>query len=196
MKADQSHKPWMDVMRYLVALLFAALLVVPTVAEDKPATIQLAGMKADVPKGWKEEKPSNEMRLTQFKLPKVKGDDEDAELAVFYFKMGSGTVEQNLKRQEAKFEIPEGVKKEDAIKVEKSKVGGLEATYQDVKGTFLSKFPPFAPNAKVTKKEKFRQLYVLFEDKDGGQYYITVLGPEKTIESHKKDFDAMLKSFK
>jgi len=183
-------------MRHLFVLAAAVGITTAAFAEDKPAVVELAGMKSAAPAEWKEEKPSNEMRLTQFKLPKAEGDKDDAELVVFYFKMGSGSIEQNLKRQEAKFELPEGKKKEDAIKVEKSKVGGLEATYQDITGTFLSKFPPFAPNAKIVKKEEHRQIYVLFEDKDGGQYYITVLGGAKTVEKHKKSFDAFLKNFK
>lgn len=181
-------------MRHLLVLsAFACIAASAIAADDKP--VMLAGMKSTPPADWKEEKPSNEMRLTQFKLPKAEGDADDAELAVFFFKNGSGSVEQNLKRQEAKFEIAEDDKKK-AIKVEKAKVGTLEATYQDITGTFLSKFPPFAPNPKITKKENFRQLYVIFEDKDGGQYYITVLGGAKTIEKHKKGFEEFIKNFK
>ena len=62
-------------------------------------------------------------------------------------------------------------------------------------GVFLSKFPPFAPNAKITEKPGYRQLYVLFTT-DNGDYYLTLLGPAKTVEKHKKDFDEFLKNFK
>jgi hypothetical protein len=183
-------------MRLLLTLGILALAVVPAQAADKQATIELAGMKATVPAAWEATKPSNEMRLFQFALPKAEGDKETGEIAVFAFPGGSGSLDANLARQEAKFEIPEGVKKEDAIKVTKLKVGKYDATYQDIQGTYLSKFPPFAPNAKVTKKENYRQLYVVFEDDSGKQYYMTVLGPTKTIEAQKKAFEEMLKSFK
>ena len=43
------------------------------------------------------------------KLAKAEGDPEDAEVAVFYFKGGSGTVDQNLKRQLAKFKAPKTI---------------------------------------------------------------------------------------
>ena len=42
----------------------------------------------------------------------------------------------------------------------------------------------------------FRQLYVLFEAADGKQYYLTLLGPQKTVEKHKKAFEEWLKNFK
>lgn len=183
-------------MRSLLALLVAVAALGLARAEDKKGTeVELAGMKSTTPADWKEEKPSNSMRLTQFKLPKADGDKDDAELAVFFFRGGSGTVDANLKRQTAKFEPAAGKDKvEEAIDKE-FKVGSVKATYQDVKGTFLSKFPPFDPNAKVTKKEGYRQLYVIFETKDG-QYYLTLLGGDKTIEKHKKGFDEFLKNFK
>jgi len=183
-------------MRSICILALVSFVASIASAEDKKTTIPLAGLKGIAPADWVEEKPSNEMRQAQFKLPKAAGDKEDAQFALFYFPMGSGTVDANLKRQEVKFEIPEGVKPADAIKVTKTKVGTIDATYQDIKGTFLSKFPPFAPNAKITKKEGYRQLYVIFEAKDGGQFYITILGPDKTIEKHKKAFDEMLKNAK
>jgi hypothetical protein len=179
-----------------VVALAAAARVSPA-QEKKGVVVELAGMKAATPTDWKEEaiKPGS-MRMHTFKLPKAEGDPEDAELALFTFPGGAGTVEQNLKRQEAKFEPPAGKKIEDVTRVEKAKVGNLDATYQDIHGTLLRKFPPFDPNAKVTKVPDYRQLYVLFETKDGRQYYMTLLGPAKTVEKHKKAFDEWVKSFK
>lgn len=175
-------------------MVHALMVAVAFAATGLAADLELGKIKAPVPKGWMEEKPSSNMRLTQFKLPKAEGDTEDAELAVFFFKGDSGTVDANLERQVKKFKAPEGKDKVDS-KVEKVKVGGLDATYQDITGTFLSKFPPFAPNAKITEKTNHRQLYVIMKT-DDGDYYLQLLGGAKTIEKHKKDFDAMLKNFK
>src|SRR4051812_10506198 len=78
-------------------------------AEDKKGTVvEFAGMKSTTPADWKEESPSSNMRAYQFKLPKAEGDKEDAELALFFFKGGSGTVDQNLERQRKKFEPAAG----------------------------------------------------------------------------------------
>jgi hypothetical protein len=183
-------------MRSFVAFLFALAAAGIAAAADKGTSVELGGMKSTAPADWKEEKPSNTMRLTQFKLPKAEGDKEDAELAVFFFRGGgSGSVDANLKRQTAKFEPAAGKDKVEEAVDKDFKVGTVKATYQDVKGTFLSKFPPFDPNAKVTKKEGYRQIYVVFETKDG-QYYLTLLGGDKTVEKHKKAFDEFLKNFK
>jgi len=181
-------------MRILtLAGMFALVLTGSAQSQDKKGTsIEVDGLKSVAPAAWKEEAPANAMRVYQFKLPKAEGDDADAELVVFYFKAGSGTIEQNLKRQEAKFEGEDG--KKPVIKVEKIKVGTNEATYQDITGTFLSKFPPFDPNAKITKKANYRQLYVIFDGKNG-QYYFTIMGPTKTIDKHKADFETFLKKF-
>jgi hypothetical protein len=183
-------------------LLFAATLTVTVVAiasgQNKGTPVELAGMKSTAPAGWKEERPSNSMRMNQFKLSKAEGDAEDAEIAIFGLP-GGGSVQANLERQEKKFEIPAGKKAEDVIKTEKMKIGTHDAVYQDIQGIFLKKFPPNDPNAKVTKMPDYRQLYAIFEAKDGDRtvlYSIWLLGPTKTVEKHKKEFDEWLKNFK
>ena len=183
----------------LTALTGACTNAEPAADDKKPADkkgteVELGGLRSTTPGDWKEEtQKANTMRMNTFKLPRAEGDPDEAELAIFFFKGNAGTVEQNLKRQEAKFEAAGG--KELKPKVDKTKVGGFEATYQDIEGTYLKKFPPFDPNAKTTKVPDYRQLYVIFETKEG-QYYMTLVGPAKTIEKHKKAFDEWLKNFK
>jgi len=179
--------------RRLFAMMLVAVVGLTATAADQ--SIELAGLKGTVPAGWKSEKPSNAMRLAQYKLEKEKGDNEDAELTVFV-SPGGGGVEANLKRQEAKFKIADGVKKEDAVKVSETKVGNHKATYQDIKGTFLFKAAPFDPNSKVTEKKDYRQLYVIFEDEEKKVVSVILVGPDKTVEKHKKDFEGFIKSFK
>ena len=152
------------------------------------ADVTVGGLKAAVPAAWKAAEKPGMMRSLQFTVPKADGDKEDADISVFELK-AAGTVEQNLKRQLAKF--TEDGRKE---KVEKIKVGGLDATYQDVTGTFLKK--PFPMAEKGTPMAGYRQLYVVWENKDGEQVYIWLLGPAKTVEANKKAFDEFLKALK
>ena len=183
-------------MRSFAALAVAVIVTsFITAADDKKkgTEVELAGMKSTTPADWKEEAPSNAMRLTQFKLPKAEGDKDEAELALFKFPGGSGTVEANLKRQVAKFQPADGKDKVEETIDKKFKVGEIAATYQDVKGTFIKK--PFPMAEKGTPVAGYRQLYVVFETKDS-QYYFTLIGPEKTVEKHKKGFDEWLKNFK
>jgi hypothetical protein len=155
--------------------------------------VEMAGMKSELPEGWKAEKPEGSMRLAQFNVPAAEGDDADAEVVVFLLR-GSGTVEQNFERQKAKFEAPKGGELE--AKTSEIKVGPIDAAMQDISGTYLDKFPPFAPNPKVTKRENYRQLYVVFTGKDGGEYYVWLQGPAKTVEQNKEAFETWLKNFK
>ncbi len=172
-------------MKFLSALLAAAFLAATAGAGE----VEIAGMKSKTPDSWKEEPTTSEMRLAQFKLPKADGDDEDAQLIIFYFKGGSGTPEQNMQRQLAKFSgKPE-------VKVDKIKVGSHEAPIQDITGTYLQKKRPFDPADKGVEKANYRQLYVPLAT-DKGDYYPTLVGPAKTVEKHKKEFEEFLKNFK
>lgn len=186
-------------MRLLLAASIMAALAASISAQDKKGTtVEWGGLKSTTPAGWKEETPTNKFRLAQFKLARADGDKEDGELALFK-SPGGGTIQQNLERQEKKFEIPAGVKAADAIKTEKIKLGGKDAVMQDITGTLLKKFPPFDPNAKITKVPEYRQIYVIFEAAEGDGtvlYSMTLLGPAKTIEKHKKAFDEWVKNFK
>ena len=101
------------------------------------------------------------------------------------------------RRRSSKFRP--GRKPEDVIKTEKIKIGKSEAIIQDIQGTLLKKFPPFDPNAKITKVPDYRQLYVIMEVNEGDGtvlYSMTLLGPAKTIEKHKKAFEEWVKNFK
>ncbi len=184
-------------MRLLFAITLTTTLAAFATAQDKGVTVDFGGFKSMTPAGWKEEQPTSKLRAGQFRLPKAEGDPEDAELALFALP-GGGSVQANLERQEKKFELPAGAK--DAIKVEKIKFGGKhEAVVQDIKGTLLKKFPPFDPNAKITKVPDYRQLYVIFEATTGDApvtYSMTLMGPAKTVEKHKKAFDEWIKNFK
>lgn len=184
-------------MRLLFTLTLLGAVGAAAAEDKKGTTVELAGLKSAAPADWKEESlPPKSMRMMQFKVPKAEGDAEDAEIAIFALR-GGGSVQANLERQEKKFEIPAG--KKDAIKTEKIKIGSNEAVEQDIQGTLLKKFPPFDPNAKITKVPDYRQVYVIFEAKEGEGtvlYSLWLLGPAKTVEKHKKEFDDWLKNFK
>src|SRR5438309_541830 len=92
------------------ALAALAALTGPTPAQEKKGpVVELGGLKSAVPGDWTEEpQKAGSMRMHTFKLAKAEGDPKDAELAVFFFKGNAGSIDQNLKRQEAKFEAPAG----------------------------------------------------------------------------------------
>ncbi|MGL4424362.1 MAG: hypothetical protein ACRCZF_27150 [Gemmataceae bacterium] len=174
----------------LVALVAAGS---ATPADDKKGTtVEIAGLKGTTPADWKELEKPGMMRLTQFTLPKAEGDKDDADVSIFFFKGQAGTIEANLERQRKKFQ-PEMGKDKIEETLGKGKLGTFETTTQDLKGTFLKK--PFPMAEKGDPMPSWQQTYVAFETKDG-QYYIWILGPQKTITKHKKGFDEFLASFK
>jgi hypothetical protein len=173
-------------------MFFSAMALMVSVSLTQAADFEFAGLKAKLPEGWKEETPSNSMRLAQYKLPKADGEKDDAELAIFKFPGGSGSVDANLKRQVDKFTPLEGKEKVEA-KTSKIKIGELEATYQDVTGNFKKKAFPMAKD--FTEVPNYRQLYVIVLT-EKGEYYITLLGSSKTVEKHRDTFEKLIKSLK
>ena len=100
------------------------------------------------------------------------------------------------KAQLAVFQPPAGKDKVDE-KQEKVKVGPNDGVLQEVGGTFLKKAGgPFDPNAKTTPVAGYRQVYVVFETKDGITASAWLRGPEKTVEKHKPAFVAWVRNFK
>lgn len=71
------------------AWLLSAILLIsaPAQSEDaKPAAatreVEAGDLKLTVPTTWKQQQPSNNLRLAQFQLPAVEGDKDPAELVI------------------------------------------------------------------------------------------------------------------
>ena len=161
----------------------------------KGTVVEIDDLKSQAPADWESVKTTDDMRVYQFRIPPVKGDKRDADLVIFYFGGQGGTPADNVKRWKAMFDPPRGKTIDDVSKVTKMKVGSVDVTYLDVHGTYKEKFPPFAPNAKVTERPDYRMLAVVFESPKG-PYFFRLVGPAKTVGEHKKGFDEWLKGFK
>jgi hypothetical protein len=177
----------------------AALLAVAAwaAAEEKKGTVvELDGMKSTTPGTWVKGKPKGKMREMEFKLPKVKGDKVDADLAVFNL---GGTVDANVARWKGQFKAPKGKSIDDVTKVRKIKVGGAEATYVQIEGTYRA--APFDPKFGDMKSRAFKEwpnfrLLALQFKGPKKSYQIRLIGPAKTVEHYQKGFEAWLKGFK
>jgi hypothetical protein len=182
--------------RFQFTLALTVMTVCSASASGQDRTITLDGMKSALPAEWKVEKSTSQMRAHQFRLPKVDGDADDAEVVVFYFGAGGGgTIAENVKRWKQTFVPPSGKSIDDVAKVEEMKVGDTPVTYLDVSGTYKFKTRPNDPNSKEELKANSRMIGVVFASKNG-PYFIRFVGPEKTVTHHKKGFDGWLKAFK
>ncbi len=175
----------------IVLSFMAGLLLLDNRADggDKGTVVTLGTLKSTTPADWKSQPPSNKLRSHQFAVG-------DAELVIFFFgEKAGGSTDDNITRWKSQFQPPEGKTIEQASKVENFKAGKADLTYLDIQGTYLSKNPPFDPNAKTERKTNYRRFGVVFAC-EGGPYFITLTGPAKTLDQHKKSFDDWLKNFK
>jgi hypothetical protein len=165
-------------------------------AKGTGTVVKLDNLESRTPADWQEEKSTNSMRLKQFRLSPIGNDKDPAEVIIFYFGEGQGgSAQENVKRWKEFFKPPEGKKIEDVANVETMKVGEVPITYLDIHGTYLSRFPPFDPKAKITPRPNYRMLGIVFESKKG-PYFIRMIGPADTVTHYKKGFDEWLKGFK
>lgn len=193
-------------MRRLIGfmvLAFMAAACSPSASESNAAdgdkgkgngvVVDLDGLKATTPGAWKEEAPSNRMRMTQFRLPKKGDDKEDGELVIF--KGLGGGSKANVERWKKQFVPPKDKKIEDVAEVKEIKIGDRPAVYLDVQGTYLFNPQPFNPRSKPEEKPNYRMLAIYFDGSEN-PYQIKLTGPAKTVEAYKKGFDEWMKNFK
>jgi len=57
---------------------------------------------------WKDRPPASSMRVAEFIVPKASGDSEDADVIIYYFAGGGGSVEANLQRWTSQFQSTKG----------------------------------------------------------------------------------------
>jgi hypothetical protein len=163
--------------------------------DDKGKLVELGGMKSLTPAEWKEEKPGSSLRTLQFRVPHAENDPSDAELVVFYFgKGGGGSADDNIKRWKAKFVAPKGKTSDEMTKIDKFKVSNRDVVLVDISGTYLFQNPGKGDAPKEARPDH-RMLAVILDTAEG-PYFITLIGPQRTVERHQKAFVDWIKNFK
>jgi hypothetical protein len=161
------------------------------VADDekqaKPRTVEVEGISFDVPEAWTSSPPTSAMRKAQIRVKPVEGDSDPAELVLFVFPGGAGTVESNVERWRKQFTDDAG----DTPDVERKTVKGqnAEVTRVEVGGTYKDPFAPGGP------KEGYRLLGAIVQTDKAG-YFFKMVGPEKTMAAAEPAFDKLLSSIK
>jgi hypothetical protein len=182
-----------DIRRVLFrvsAVLFTAVFLMG--ADDEPKqTVDAKGLTFDAPKSWKSSTPSGGMRRAQLKAEPIEGDDYPAELIVFAIDGGGGTVEANLTRWQKTFKDEDG----NPPKIESKKVQAknVEVTRAETSGDYYPTAFPGRP--KDPDRKGARLLGVIIMGKKTN-YYIRMVGPDKTMKKLKTDFDEMIKTIK
>jgi hypothetical protein len=145
-----------------------------------------------VPEGWRVEKPTSDMRVAQYKLPKVEGDGEDALLVIYYFGQGQGGSPQaNIDRWINQMKQPDGGSSKEKAKTGTLTVNGLQVSTVDVLGNYSGGMS--ADSAPSDSKSIYR-LRAAIIDTPKGSYFVKLTGPEKTVGHWDAVYTAYLNS--
>jgi len=145
------------------------------------------------PDGWVTEKPSSNMRVAQYKLPKAEGDPEDASLVLYYFgATQGGTPQANIDRWIGQMQQPDGSASKDKAKSDNLTVNGLKVTTVDVTGTYTAEMSPGSGDRHNNSDYRLRAAVI---ETPKGNYFAKLVGPAKTIARWDPSFTDYLKSF-
>jgi hypothetical protein len=150
-------------------------------------------LRSKVPEGWTVQKPTSDMRVAQYKLPKAAGDSEDALLVVYYFGQGQGgSAQANIDRWINQIQQPDGRPSKERAKTETMTVNGLQVSTVDVAGNYAGGMSP--DSAPANNKSIYR-LRAAVIDTPKGSYFVKLTGPEKTVSHWDQAYNDYLKSF-
>jgi hypothetical protein len=144
-----------------------------------------------VPAAWTVEKPTSDMRLAQYKLPKADGDNEDALLILYYFGRGQGgTPEANIERWVNQVKQPDGSTSKGRTAT--MTVNGLQVSTVDVLGNYSGGMSQ--DSAPKDSKAIFRLRGAIIETPKGS-YFVKLTGPEKTVNHWDQAYTDYINSF-
>lgn len=156
---------------------------------DGPQTIDAGGLTFKVPADWKSSPPSSQMRRAELKVDPIEGDSFSAELVVFAFPDGAGTVDANVKRWQNQFKDKNG----DPPKVESKTVKGknAEVTRVETSGHY---FPTRFPGRPVEPDRPDARLLGAIVQGEKVAYFLKMIGPDKTMKKLSPAFDELIAS--
>jgi hypothetical protein len=167
--------------RACLPLAVLGTLLSPLQADDL-VEVEFKDLKLTVPASWKQEEPSNNLRLGQFQIGPAEGDKEAAELVISSFPGGGGGVDANLKRWIGEFS-PEGRK----VKLWQGTSSQGKYYLCDLTGTYNKRVgPPIA--GKTTPVPGSRALEIILVIPEKNVYFLKLTGPEKTVTAAEQDF--------
>ena len=170
-----------------VAALFLA--TAAAAADDKTQEVDAGGVKFQAPTAWKKTAPQSAMRRAQLKIEPAKGDEEGAELIVFAFPGGAGTVDANVERWQRLFKDKDGNPPKADVKTVKGK--NTDVNRVELAGHYFpTTFPGQPPQA---DHENYRLVAGIVLTDNAG-YFLRLVGPEKTVAAARADFDRLLGS--
>jgi len=141
------------------------------------------------PAGWVSETPSSSMRKAQYSLPGAPGDSGEGQCAIFYFGPGQGgDVQANVSRWASQFTDSSG--NHPTPSVTEGTIAGMKVLKVTLEGTYT---PSPMMGGDLTPKPDSLLLGAIAEGPDSN-WFFKCTGPRKTLEAHRKEFDALIDS--
>lgn len=163
-----------------LCVAFCTFALATSHAEDaKPQTneVKASDLTLQVPATWKQQQPSNNLRLAQFLIPAPKDGLEAAELVV----SGpfGGSAAQNIQRWIGQF-APAGRE----AKMTQGESGQGKYVLVDMTGTYnRSVGPPILRKTEAVENYRVINVMISVTAGRGGNYFLKLSGPNETIES-------------
>lgn len=141
------------------------------------------------PASWQTLALTNPMRKASYRIPRTKGDSDDAELAVFYFGAGQGgSIQANVDRWLNQFS---GVSKSAVVREQRT-ANGLR---QHVIKLDHAEFNAGMPGGPTQPKANWGLLGAIVET-TAGPYFFKITGPSATLKVNEKSFYEFLDTVK
>jgi hypothetical protein len=149
-----------------------------------------AGLRWTAPAGWKAEGP-RPMRAATYTMAPAPGDPAGAECVINYFGPGQGgSIAANIERWKSQMQGPDG--KPAPATVATRTVRGVPMTTIDASGAYSGMGGPMMASPKVAPG--YRLLGAIVEG-PGGNVFVKLTGPARTIAANQQKFDQLLASF-
>ena len=162
-----------------ITLAIAALTTGIARSDDEVREVKVGEITIKLPTNWIQQAPSNRLRLAQFAMPAAAGDEQPAELSIFAFGAGA-TVAQQVQRWRGQFE-PTGRQ----FKGSRGKSPLGEYIFVQLSGTFNK-----PAGRRTTPLPGARMLMVMIAVAGKGNYFLKLVGPEKTVSAGSQAFRA------
>lgn len=146
---------------------------------DKPAVkiqdVDVEGLKLKLPEGWKK-KPLTTLQAANYEVPASIEDTDPSEFTVFHFPNGAGTLQDNIARYLRQFDA-----EDRKVKIYEGETAQGKYTLIDLTGSWTKPSFQGKPNP---KKPDTRMLAVVLHSEKGGDYFVRLTGPKKTVEEN------------
>ena len=171
-------------MRTVFLLAFLGVGAVALLAESA------AGLRWTAPAGWTNE-GTRPMRAATYRIAAAPGDRANAECGVYFFGAGQGgTIDANLERWKSQFKGPDG--KVAPAQIAKRTIHGLAIVTIDTSGEYSAMGGPMATSAPAVPG--YRLLGAIVTG-PGGNLFLKLTGPAKTVAANQQKFEQILTSF-